>query len=293
MGAQRTSTTLGSHAGSDRLFRAYQPCLEGTSFILQGATQNLQYGSIADTFRLGVRLGVLPQPHEAVETDQWSHNSVTSTFKIRFEDGGPACVNNGRLLSDVCGFGWRFGISSTQQDSGSRRERGAIVHTYTFLLEISFDPHLLSRTSLGPLTLSVKQRRLESNPSPVSRTYSLPASSVVVITSFATPDIADHPFIDCTVVFPSSLHLSLPKTTSRALKQIVHQSLLGVEFIDTIFYLFSLRGPSGRVRNPQPVFASSALLKGHAPYLDTRQSFVDPSFVGKADDVSALSFIRE
>jgi hypothetical protein len=214
--------------------------------------------------------------------EQWALNSVTSSFKILFRDEAPVCTNQGQVLSEVCGFGWRFSISSKQHNSEMQRKGNILMQTCTFKVDISFDPHLVSHAQLGTLTLSAKQRgqgRLSNNIAGVTN-YELSrysSGSDVRIASFDALQIIDH-LLDCTVTFDSSLKLSLPKTISQDVKHLLRRSLSGYDHIDTKFCLFSRRSSSGAASSPLPVYASSYLLKGHASYLDTRQSSGSLSF---------------
>jgi hypothetical protein len=209
--------------------------------------------------------------------EQWSPNSVTSSFKILFRDEAPACTDK-QVFSDICGFGWRFSISSKEHSSETQRKGNILVQTCTFKVEISFDPHLVAQAPLGTLTLSAGKSQGPSsgnmdgdgvtNPE-VKHQLSRYANGNVRIASFDALQFIDH-LLDCTVTFDSSLKLSLPRTISQGVKHLLRRSLSGYDLIDTKFCLFSRRTASGAVSSPLPIYASSYLLKGHTSYLDTR-----------------------
>lgn len=203
---------------------------------------------------------------EKAEKDEWSDNpsSVTSSFKL--PNGGQ---QSPQRYSDVCGFGWRFAVLVTTEDSGPNTWPSPFEATRVQFL---FDPHLIKGAALG--TLKIRCWMEQSTPpgfhikeQAFTSTMSLPGQSELPLGSYLLPkNLA--PIVKFKVSFSDVLGLSFPSSFSK-FKQVLKESFVGCDLVDTKLYMFTSLSREREATHPQALYASSSLLHGHSDYLDT------------------------
>ena len=195
--------------------------------------------------------------------DEWTSNSVTSTFRVKHKDGRPTgCYRpSDRVYTTSCGLGWRFAVGYDKMFPE---------------FDVYFDPHV-TNVGLKRLLVTVKLREEGSSITDFVRMkeiiYSLPSAASEHIGSFYPSDIVVFPLLMFVVTFTSvDLNLPSPKgdsTVNRALSS----SLRTGAFIDTRIFVFSRRLSPDRVGHPLSVFANSSILKAKSSYWYDRLCF--------------------
>jgi hypothetical protein len=209
----------------------------------------------------------LARPVETMEKlgDEWTSNSVTSTFRVKHKYGRPiGCVYaSDRVYTQNCGLGWRFAVAHDDEPPE---------------FDIYFDPYV-SNVALKELTVSVKLGDVQSTRSATSfvlkaeATYSLPCPGPKRIVSWLPLYIDKYPLLTFVVTFTSvDLNLPSPKGDSTVNKALSNSLRTGA-FIDTRIFVFSRRLSPDRVGHPLPVFANSSILKAKSSDLYDRLCF--------------------
>ncbi|KAF9467289.1 hypothetical protein BDZ94DRAFT_1248999 [Collybia nuda] len=215
------------------------------------------------------------------QSDQWSLGqgltpSITSSFTLSLEKGHSKEISKGIIYSAKCGLGWRFTVAATNADTelGDKSSGNVIITLQKTQFEFSFDPHIINNTDLKNLTISTTVERMtpllsDYNP---SKAISLPTPKWPRM-SLGRFNSEENYTGRVTVTFqvdlPTTFNLSLPVGLPPSrIRQVLGDSLMGHDLIDTEFILFTRRTRKHQPAKPRAIFGNSHLLRGFSSYLD-------------------------
>lgn len=204
---------------------------------------------------------------EKIGNDEWTSNSVTSTFRIKHKNGRPiGCVKeDDYVFTKACGLGWKFGIrhDDASPEIGIYFDCSVIGQGIGVIVVVATLQQ--DSTQRGAKGFNSKQETLTRQRSNRGRD---------LIKWWHPADIIELPFVSFLVTFtgvqfdvPKPLPAPDPEPTAKLL-DILARSLYTGAFIDTQFLVFSRRcAKSGILDLPRPVFANGSILSSESEYL--------------------------
>ncbi|KZT19698.1 hypothetical protein NEOLEDRAFT_1101858 [Neolentinus lepideus HHB14362 ss-1] len=198
---------------------------------------------------------------------------VTQTiFKMVIDDQKLGCGET-TFWSDLCGEGWRCGISTSYDDYDSE----CVIRLALDLSSV--DSALVSLTFSGSLTWSSDYYRDDHDSNAIcDYIIKLPNDEPMIPHSPTTISLGEGP-VDLTVTFKIAYSYR-PKRMPSELQETLKSTISSGSFTNAKFLLYSRRGQSGRVDSPLPLFANSTVLKNHCP------SYFEPLFSDRFTELS-------
>ncbi len=206
--------------------------------------------------------------------DCWSTNlaQISSFIEVPSSEKLPSSsASTQKLLSSVCGLGWRFEFSKgvhcevSKSNAFEPERRGSIT--------VMYKTHQCRGMGFRNLTITVDVQFLgcaaAKKTSALKQVFHHPAISQdweigTYIEPFPPGQGKAHFVI--TVAFDPNDGLSLPTTISSRLSEVLALSLEGQMLIDTKFYLYSGKS-KGKARNPRAVYGNAGLLTDTSTYV--------------------------
>ncbi|KAF8214583.1 hypothetical protein K438DRAFT_1801718 [Mycena galopus ATCC 62051] len=210
--------------------------------------------------------------------DEWTSTGVKSTFTIQIPENPGSAVS--ATSTAICGWGWRFSCSvGAASTSTSPRLLATDSSPIPWRrVAVFFQPDLVRNVAYGRISFCTEAENLQ------------PLDQELFVTEFDLPDngpsMSNSPLgvymhrsdatapatIAITVQFGAGLGMTLPRPRERV-EAALAETIRGEEVIDIKFYAYTHKG-AGYVARPRPMFAKTALLRGHSEALDTYLSGV-------------------
>ncbi|KZT19699.1 hypothetical protein NEOLEDRAFT_1123756 [Neolentinus lepideus HHB14362 ss-1] len=196
---------------------------------------------------------------EKVEEDTWSFRDIISSFRVVFEAGRPRNLADDPItFTSSRGLGWRFGIGSSQ----------SAIDVMRYKVELYIDTTSVC-SDLGSLAIRVyleaeDTEHVKSGRQELS-TIPLPSSTCRLAEWDPTDNLLSL-HLTFTVSFVMPLQRPRPIENSATLGNILQKSISTGALVDTKFYVFTQRTPSGALARPRPLFASAKLLQDKLDY---------------------------
>ena len=176
-------------------------------------------------------------------------DTITTVFHIDIKDNRPAICSSGdgrTIWSDTFGLGWRFGIAYNQ------KEWFAMVRLYL--------DHNQSQTERDGATVTVSLRDSTNKDAKargerVTTITEFGHGEPALLGSWSPYDFTLYPYVSFTVTTkarPPKLISSPLSSTSLALRH----SLASGDFVDTKFYVFSVKRPGSTAGKPRVVYGN-------------------------------------
>ncbi|KAG5643701.1 hypothetical protein DXG03_009750 [Asterophora parasitica] len=215
---------------------------------------------------------------ERLSDDVWflgTDPSVTSSLKFQLIDGHSPLIGQGPTVTGSCGLGWRFVVTATNSDIHVDAGGGRQTHQKT-IFQISLEPHQVAATNLARLTATATGENLTCTTQCIRTPVDTSSDRTLLASYTSSDDFTGNAVVTIIIAFNSSFSMiQTSETVIPKLQTVLESSLMGREFYDIKFYLFKRRlsrsgttDQSGRVYDPELIFANADLLRGSCNSVD-------------------------
>jgi hypothetical protein len=190
------------------------------------------------------------------QEDTWNSEPPQVTSYLAYDS-----ASSMRVLSPICGFGWRFSIDVLRRRSSPLWfERGTLstaFGTIDFVVMISCKDENF-RTTMTTSRSGLTNAKYHLYDLELPSTTAEPLHIEITLRFNTGLSLPTLPHPSKTDISPGNIRMAL------------RSSLRTPSFVDTKFYLFSAK-VKGRPAHPRPVFAKSTLLSEGCTYLKDRK----------------------
>ncbi|KAH7888625.1 hypothetical protein F5I97DRAFT_1925144 [Phlebopus sp. FC_14] len=202
-------------------------------------------------------------------------DTVTSVFRIDIKDHRPSICSPKDptiVYGDTFGLGWRIGISYDASE-WFPRVRLYLDHNHTQSERDEATVTLCLKTNADKDIVGLHQR--------ITKIPNFGHGRRTHLGSWSLPDITAHPYISLTVTTKTKVPNSVADPL-HGMTLATRQSMSTGDFVDTKFYVFSVKRPGPQAACPRIVFANSSSLRLLLPQSisgESKKPGLAPSFL--------------